>query len=164
VETDSTSALEVGALMWHIVPASGTIVVMNALSKEESDRLLSLLEKHVRQADLSQREMERRLGLSQGYLGGLFKGRIQLKVSHVYGLARILEMEPLYFFLHASPPKDPEWLMNQLGIGSSLLLPFLMGGSLPKLEELSGIIREALRSELGRLFGMPFEEADPDQS
>jgi transcriptional regulator with XRE-family HTH domain len=150
--------------MWHIIPASGTIVVMNALSKEESDRLLSLLEKHVRQAEMSQREMERRLGLSQGYLGGLFKGRIQLKVSHVYGIARILEMEPLYFFLHASPPKDPEWLMNQLGIASDLFLPFLMGGSLPKLEELSGIIREALRSELGRLFGMPFEEADPDQS
>lgn len=150
--------------MWPIVPTSGTILVMNALSKEESDRLLSLLEKHVRQADLSQREMERRLGLSQGYLGGLFKGRIQLKVSHVYGIARILEMEPLYFFLHASPPKDPEWLMNQLEIGSNLFLPFLMSG-LPKPGELSGIIRAALRSEIERLFGMlEPEETDPDQS
>jgi transcriptional regulator with XRE-family HTH domain len=148
--------------MWHIVPASGTIVVMNALSKEESDRLLTLLEKHVRQADLSQREMERRLGLSQGYLGGLFKGRIQLKVSHVYGLARILKMEPLYFFLHASPPKDPEWLMNQLGIASDLFLPFLMGGSLPNRKEMLEIIRATIRSELERIFRNP-EEPDPVQ-
>jgi transcriptional regulator with XRE-family HTH domain len=135
---------------------------MNALSKEESDRLLTLLEKHVRQADLSQREMERRLGLSQGYLGGLFKGRIQLKVSHVYGIARILEMEPLYFFLHASPPKDPEWLMNQLEIGSNLFLPFLMGGGLPNRKEMLEIIRATIRSELERIFRNP-EEPDPVQ-
>jgi transcriptional regulator with XRE-family HTH domain len=136
---------------------------MNALRKEESDRLLALLEKHVRQSTLSQREMERRLGLSQGYLGGLFRGRIQLKVSHVYGLARILEMEPLYFFLHAAPPKNPEWLMNELGIGNNLFLPFLKDvGQLPTRQEMMEIIRTTIRTELERLFRNP-EEPDPVQ-
>ena len=126
---------------------------MNALSKEESDRLLALLENHVRKSELSQREMERRLGLSQGYLGALFQGRIQLKVSHVYGIARILEMEPLYFFLQASPPKNPEWLMGQLGIGEKFLLPFLGSGYLPTRQEMLEIVRTTIRSELERLFG-----------
>lgn len=128
---------------------------MNALSKEESDRLLTLLEKHVRHSNLSQREMERRLGLSQGYLGGLFRGRIQLKVSHVYGIARVLEMEPLYFFLHASPPKSAEWLMDQLGIAKNLRLPSAGSRNLPTRQEMSEIVRTTIRSELERLFGAP---------
>jgi transcriptional regulator with XRE-family HTH domain len=136
---------------------------MNSLSKEESDRLLALLEGHVRKSELSQREMERRLGLSQGYLGALFQGRIQLKVAHVYGIARILEVEPLYFFLHASPPKDPEWLMKQLEIGENLFLPLLRGGgALPTRQEMVEIIRTTIRSELERLFRKP-EEPDPVQ-
>ena len=136
---------------------------MNSLSKEESDRLLTLLESHVRKSELSQREMERRLGLSQGYLGALFQGRIQLKVAHVYGLARLLEMEPLYFFIHASPPKDPEWLMKELDIGENLFLPFLRdGGTLPTRREMVEIIRTTIRAELERLFRKS-EEADPVQ-
>jgi transcriptional regulator with XRE-family HTH domain len=138
---------------------------MNSLSKEESDRLLTLLESHVRKSELSQREMERRLGLSQGYLGALFQGRIQLKVAHVYGLARILEMEPLYFFLRTSPPKNPEWLMEQLGIGENVLLSLLGSGSLPTRKEMLEIVRTTIRSELERLFGaLEPEEPDPDQT
>jgi transcriptional regulator with XRE-family HTH domain len=139
---------------------------MNSLSKEESDRLLALLESHVRKSELSQREMERRLGLSQGYLGALFQRRIQLKVAHVYGLARLLEMEPLYFFIHAAPPKSPEWLMDQLGIGENLLLPFLGGGgTLPTRQEMVEIVRTTIRSELERLFGaLQSKETDPDQT
>lgn len=125
---------------------------MNSLSKEESDRLLSLLESHVRRADLSQREMERQLGLSQGYLGGLFRGRIQLKVAHVYGIARVLQKDPLYFFLQANPPKSPEWLLAQLGIQSELLSAFPGSGSLPGRDEMLDIIRAAIRSELERVF------------
>lgn len=134
---------------------------MNALSKEESDRLLTLLESHVRNSKLSQREMERRLGLSQGYLGALFQGRIQLKVTHVYGLARILEMEPLYFFLQASPPQNPDWLLEQLGAGKNVHLP-LLGNKYPTQQEMLETVRTAIRSELERLFGEP-TETDPDQ-
>jgi transcriptional regulator with XRE-family HTH domain len=139
---------------------------MNALSKEESDRMLTLLERSIRQSELSKRELERRLGLSQGYLGGLFKGRIQLKVSHVYGIAHALDIEPLFLFLQVSPPKDPDWLLKQLGIGKDQLLSFLAhGGRLPTPQEMVEIIQAALRSELERLFGTPPEpeETDPPQ-
>jgi len=126
---------------------------MNALSKEESDRLLELLEGAVRQSKVPVRRLERQLGLSQGYLAGLFKGRIQLKVCHVYGIARSLEIEPLFFFLHASPPKNPEWLMRQLGIGPNVTPPpFLTGAEpFPTRREMVEIIRTTIQIELGRI-------------
>lgn len=138
---------------------------MNALSKDESDRLLDVLEAHVRNSDVSQRELERRLGVSQGYLGALFQKRIQLKVFHVYGIARALGMEPLYFFLRATPPKNPEWLLGQLGIKNSFDMSFPDSEPSPTTrEEMLAIIRTTLRSELERLFGVPFdEEPDPVQ-
>ena len=126
---------------------------MNTLSKEESGRMLDLLERSVRQSDMSKRELERRLGLSQGYLGGLFKGRIQLKVSHVYAIAHALDIEPLSIFLQVSPPKDPDWLLKQLGLGKDHLLSSLVKGEhLPSPQEMAEIIRTTIRSELERIF------------
>lgn len=134
---------------------------MNALSKEESDRLLTVLENHVRDSELSQRELERRLGMSQGYLGALFQKRIQLKVFHVYGIARVLGLEPLYFFLRASPPKDPEWLLEQLGVSKVLETSFPDSKPPPTREEVEEIVRTTLRFELERLFGLPFNPEEP---
>lgn len=153
--------------MWYQIRSFGTIVYMNSLNKEESDRLLAILESHVRLSDLSQRELERRLGLSQGYLGALFQGRIQLKVSHVYGIARVLEKDPLYFFMRANPPRNPEWLIEQLGAAKNLFPAFPGSGEPPTREEMLEIIRKTIRSELERLFGAlkleQEEEPDPIQ-
>jgi transcriptional regulator with XRE-family HTH domain len=125
---------------------------MSHPNKEESDRMLVLLERAVRRSKLSQRELERRLGLGQGYLGSLFKGRIQLKLLHVYRLAHALDLEPLLLFLQVSPPKDPDWLLGQLGIGKEQLLTFLMNGKrLPNAREMVEIVSAALRAELERL-------------
>lgn len=135
---------------------------MNALSKEESNRLLAVLETHVRDSNVSQRELERRLGMSQGYLGALFQKRIQLKVFHVYGIARVLGLEPLYFFLRASPPKDPDWLLEQLGVKKDLETSFPDSEPPPTREEIQEIVRATLRSELERLFGLPFNPGEPN--
>jgi transcriptional regulator with XRE-family HTH domain len=148
--------------LWQFGRSLGIILGMNALSKEESDRLLDVLETYVRDSEVSQRELERRLGVSQGYLGALFQKRIQLKVFHVYGISRVLGLEPLYFFLRATPPRDPEWLLEQLGIKKDLFSSFLDAGDLPTREEMQKIIRTTIRSELERLFGLSFKPEGPD--
>jgi len=147
-----------------MLSVSGILFVMNALSKEESDCMLGLLESAVRQSRVPIRRLERELGLSQGYLTSVFKGRIQLKVSHVYGIAYILEMEPLFFFLHASPPKSPEWLMRELGIGTNIRPPFLADGEpLPGRREMLEAIQTAIQSELEQLFREQSSETGLDQ-
>jgi transcriptional regulator with XRE-family HTH domain len=153
---------EVRTCLWQFSRSLGIILGMNALSKEESDRLLDVLETYVRNSEVSQRELERRLGVSQGYLGALFQKRIQLKVFHVYGIARVLGLEPLYFFMRATPPRDPGWLLEQLGIKQDLISSFPDDGHPPSREEMQQIIRTTIRSELERLFGVSFKPEEPD--
>ncbi len=127
---------------------------MNALIQDETQRMLRLLESSIRQSNMSVRELERRLGLSQGYLPSLFKGRIQLKVAHVYAIARALGIEPLLLFLQVSPPQDPEWLLQQLRPGKDVYLSFLMTEqSLPNRKEIEEIVRTTIRTELERMNG-----------
>lgn len=127
---------------------------MNALIQDETQRMLRLLESSIRQSSLSMRELERRLGLSQGYLQGLFKGRIQLKVSHVYAIARALGIEPLLLFLQVSPPEDPEWFLQQLRSGKGVSLSFLTTEhGLPNRKEIEEIVRTTIRTELERMNG-----------
>lgn len=123
------------------------------MTTEESKSVLTQLEDSIHSSRLSLREIERRLGVSQGYLNSLFKGRIQLKVAHVYDIARVLGVEPLSLFLEATPPKDPNWLLAELGLHPgkkrppAALLALLAG--YPR-EELQAMLREIIREEMGR--------------
>jgi transcriptional regulator with XRE-family HTH domain len=123
------------------------------MTTEESQRVLSRLEQSIRGSELSRREIERQLRMGQGYLNSLFKGRIQLRVAHVYEIARVLGVEPLSLFLEATPPKDPNWLLGELGLRPgkkrppAVLLTLLTG--YPR-EELQEMLREIIREEMGR--------------
>jgi hypothetical protein len=123
------------------------------MNKDEAQHLLVLLEEAIHGSRRSRREIERKLGLGQGYLGSLFRGRIELKVWHVYTLARELGLEPLTFFLQASPPRDPHWMMQQLGVASSDKPPLPEPGEEAPLtrDEVESLIRRTLRQELDRL-------------
>ncbi len=116
---------------------------------EASQNVLSQLEDSIRASKLSRREVERRLGMGQGYLNSLFKGRIQLRVAHVYEIARVLEVEPLRLFFEATPPKDPDWLLEQLGLGPGKRPPAALLAGMPR-EEMQAMIREIIREEMGR--------------
>lgn len=122
------------------------------MNKDEVPQLLVLLEEAIHRSRRSRREIERKLGLGQGYLGCLFRGRIELKVWHVYTLARELGLEPLGLFLRASPPRDPSWILHQLGVSSSDKPP-LPEPDEPRLsrEEIEDLVRRTLRQELSRL-------------
>lgn len=122
------------------------------MNRDEVQRLLALLDDAIHRSRRSRREIERKLGLGQGYLGSLFRGRIELKVWHVYTLARELELEPLSLFLQAAPPRDPGWLLEQLGASRAGRL----GPTAPDEEPLTrdqieDLVRRTLREELQRL-------------
>ncbi len=123
----------------------------------ETERLLRLLDAAILMSRRSRREIERKLGWSQGYLGSLLRGRIGLKVWHVFALSRELGIEPLSLFLTVAPPRDPSWILQQLGINPATPEPA------PPVEEegrrdldrdeLEEMMRALLRQELER-FGL----------
>jgi transcriptional regulator with XRE-family HTH domain len=122
------------------------------MTTEESKSVLSELESTIRSSGVSRREIERRLGMGQGYLNSLFKGRIQLRVAHVYEIARVLGIEPLGLFFGATPPKDPDWLLGELGLQPGKRPPaalLALLGALPR-EELQAMLREMIRDEMNR--------------
>lgn len=76
--------------------------------QEEVDRLLLVLRTAIRLLGLTNREVERRLGMTPSYLGRLFGGTIELKVEHVLSISRALGMAPAEFFELAYPRRpDP---------------------------------------------------------
>ncbi|HYN20222.1 MAG TPA: hypothetical protein VE078_04620 [Thermoanaerobaculia bacterium] len=137
------------------------------MRSEESERLLSLLDESIRTSRRSRREIERTLGFGQGYLSSLFKGRIQLRVSHVFALAQVLGLEPLSLFVQAAPPKNPEKLLHQLGLDPEDKTP--LAGALPMSGELAPgregfekFIRAMVRDEMTRI-SRESDEPEPDR-
>lgn len=126
------------------------------MDQDEVQRILDLLDSAIHHSRRSRREIERTLGLGQGYLGSLLKGRIELKVRHVYVLARELGLEPLSFFVQASPPKETAWL-EQLGVSREAPAgpPQESAAEETPLTrtEIEDLVRRTLREELGRLDG-----------
>jgi hypothetical protein len=120
------------------------------MNKDEVQQLLVLLEDAIHHSRRSRREIERKLGLGQGYLGSLFRGRIELKVWHVYTLARELGLEPLTLFLQASPPPSPDWILAQLGASRSGVAAARDEDPLTR-EQVEDLVRRTLREELQRI-------------
>ena len=123
------------------------------MDQDEVQRILDLLDHAIHLSRRSRREIERTLGLGQGYLGSLLKGRIELKVRHVYVLARELGLDPLSFFTQASSPRESVWL-QQLGAPAEAPAP----SAEPADEEapltraeIEDLVRKTLRDELARL-------------
>lgn len=71
-------------------------------------QMLDALRSALRLLGFSNREAEKRLGVSVGYLSRLFSGTIELRFEHLAELARVLEMDPVELIHFAFPrPKNP---------------------------------------------------------
>jgi transcriptional regulator with XRE-family HTH domain len=76
--------------------------------KAEVDRLLNVLRTSIRLLGLTNREIERRLGLTPSYISRIFSGTIELKMEHVLAIARAIGLAPWEFFELAYPRRsDP---------------------------------------------------------
>jgi cyanate lyase len=72
--------------------------------QEEIHRLIEVLRVAMRLLDVSNRDIEKKLGLSYGYLSRLFAGTIELKVEHGLQIVEVLGLTPAEFFHIAYPP------------------------------------------------------------
>jgi len=148
--------------------SSNAMDTLNRVGQDEAQRVLKLLEAAILKSRRSRREIERDLGWSQGYLGSILRGRIALKVWHVFALSRELEIEPLSLFLTAAPPRDPGWILQQLGVDppppKPLEPPAPKAETVPfDREELEEMMRKLLYDELERL-GLLDELLEPEPS
>lgn len=69
----------------------------------EVRRLRTMLKTSMKVLGFTNRDVERKLGLSGSYLSRLFSGMIDLKVDHVVSIARVIGMEPEEVFQLAFP-------------------------------------------------------------
>lgn len=138
---------------------------MFSMDDPEVQQLLKLLDQAIHESRRSRREIERSLGLGQGYLSSLFRGRIELKVWHVYRLARELGHDPLKFFFTVSPPQDVRWLHEHLGLSREGAKepdppppPMRPSPDTPVTRgELDDLVRRTIREELSRM-----KDEEPD--
>ena len=76
------------------------------MTEDEAVRLRNLLRSAVSFADVTQREVDRKLGMSSGTLSRLFSGGIVLKVKHVLDVCEVIGFPPSRFFHAAYPELD----------------------------------------------------------
>jgi len=127
---------------------------MNPDTQAESQRILLLLSTLIRVLRLSNREIERRVGLSPSYLSRLFGGYLELKMEHILEISRALGLEPEEFFELAYPKSSepPSESMKKIrAIGDSLRPSRPVAEPAPQpspgitAEELERLIQEAIR-------------------
>jgi len=121
------------------------------LQRDEVETLLRLLDHEILNSRISKRKLEKVLGQGQGYIGSLLKGRITLKVGHVYDISEALGLEPLLLFFRAAPKENQERLLKALGAssgdGESENDPEVPMTRL----EVEKLVRRVVRQELARL-------------
>ncbi len=74
---------------------------------KEVQRYLELLEGIIKVENFSIREVERRLGWGKGTLNGIFRGKIELKLRHLFGILDVLgyTQEQFYELAHRKMPE-----------------------------------------------------------
>lgn len=117
--------------------------------RDEVETLLRLIDDEILKSRISKRKLEKILGQGQGYVGSLIKGRITLKVGHVYDIGEALGLEPLLLFFRAAPKENQERLLQALGARPA------DGDGDPSApmtrEEVEELVRKVVRQELARL-------------
>jgi transcriptional regulator with XRE-family HTH domain len=70
---------------------------------DEVKRLLNVLRTAMKVLDITNREIEKKLGQSYGYLSRLFAGTIDLKMEHILDICDAIGLRPAEFFQLAYP-------------------------------------------------------------
>jgi len=75
-----------------------------ALTDGEVRRIAGALKSAVRLSGVSHRRIEREMGLCPGYLSRIFACRVELRIRHVLGVCRIIDL-PVDSFFNAVLPR-----------------------------------------------------------
>jgi transcriptional regulator with XRE-family HTH domain len=88
------------------------------MNDDEVVRLTNLLSAAVKFSNITQREVERKLGLCSGSLSRLFSGGIELKVKQILDICEVIGFSPSRFFHAAYPQREEEsgeaWRLQRL--------------------------------------------------
>ena len=118
------------------------------MPQDDLSELRALVREGVAACRRSNRELEDALGLGHGTLQRLLDGRIDIKVHHLLGLARLLQVHPMEFLEQGFPHwparhrlvdwRDPDQRKKAAG----------KSGLPATREELSELIRGIVQEEL----------------
>ena len=120
--------------------------------QDPMEGILSLLKRAIRSSGLSQKEVDRRIGVQPGYLSQVMIGRLDLKLKHLLRVLDAIGVDPVGFFKLAFPPEngaDPSsgdllrLLPNDRGVR-----PAPAGGELADIGSLEQLVVRALAEEL----------------
>lgn len=121
--------------------------------QEEIQRLIQMLRVAMRILDVSNRDIEKQLGLSYGYLSRLFSGAIELKVEHILQIVEVLGLTTAEYFQlayprRAIPPSDAAVRMRTIldGFSPSVSEERAFGGM--STEEMEKMVARALQKIL----------------
>jgi transcriptional regulator with XRE-family HTH domain len=127
---------------------------------QENDHMLTMLKTAMRVLGYTNRDVERKLGLSSSYLSRLFSGLIELKFQHIVDISRSIGMEPeemLYFAYPAAknPPSEAALKMRSL-VGGAQPPPApapapATFASAPTQREMEEMMTKTLRKLFGEL-------------
>lgn len=109
-------------------------------AKDETQRLVQRVRLLVYLSKLTQREIERRIGFSRGYLSQLLGGTVEMKLWHLLAVLDTLDMDPGEFF--------------------SEMFPRRRHRSLEMLDDIQRGAKNPLNLELARLYGFGIESID----
>ena len=91
--------------------------------KAQTQHMIGVLRTSIRAVGLTYREVEKRLGVSRGYLSRLFSGAMDLRFDHVAEIAEAIGLEPEEVFRLAFPPRQapvkPEVLRLREALGAN---------------------------------------------
>ncbi len=123
---------------------------MDTEDAAEVARIRELLRTVVRVAGVSNREMERQLGQSPGYLSRLFAGTIEIKLRHVLEILRLVKVEPAEFF-HLVYPRPGVSSATGRRAREVLTLFSHVTGEQPRQAKVDEMVREAVERLLHEL-------------
>ena len=139
--------------------------------KPQTKHMIVVLKAIIRGLGFTNREVERRLGLSRGYLTRLFSGVMDLRYDHVTEIADVIGVDPEDIFRLAYPPTQKPFTpavqrLRETINSSSEETPLSLGSSplagppqqQESQESSSDPIANALEKELERIVARTFKK------
>lgn len=119
------------------------------MSEQDLKQLRQVLRKAVKAAGLTNRDIERRLGIGSGNIYRLLDGTLDLRVRHLLALADLLEIPPSDL-LELGCPEAVSRAKRRLGdwIGQSSSRPTEPMAASLSLAQLNELIRNAVQEAL----------------
>lgn len=134
----------------------------------EIRRILEVTQTLLRVLDLSNREIERRLGLSPSYLTRVFTGYVEVKLEHVLDIAKAIGLRPAEFFSFVYPevPEPPTQVARTIRSRLAKIQPAKPAAPTPRPapelseEQINRLIDARLKKMLGSLAEKPAANGD----